>query len=101
MIKWVLRGGRVVDTDPEVWVRFPSVAVEIDGLWGHNWAGGRAEREARRDERRPMSRHCGLAACLVSFVVAIVHSQGSGGALENLRPILGRDHGKGPGFNSR
>ena len=53
MIKWVLRGGRGVETKLEVRVRFPSVVMEVVGLWGHGRAGGRSEQEARRDE-------CGL-----------------------------------------
>ncbi len=36
MIKWVLRGGRGVETDLEVRVRFPSVVMEVVGLWGQN-----------------------------------------------------------------
>ena len=39
--------------DLEVRVRFPSVVMEVVGLWGQSRAGGRSEREARGDE-------CGL-----------------------------------------
>ncbi len=44
VVKWVLRGGRGVDADPEVRVRFPTVVMEVVGLWGHSWAGYRPER---------------------------------------------------------
>ena len=54
VIKWVLRGGRGVETNLQVRVRFPSVVMEVVGLWGHSWAGGRSEREARKDECGPM-----------------------------------------------
>ncbi len=54
MIKWVLRRGRCVETDLEVGVRFPSVVMEVVGLWGHNREGGQSEREARRDECGPV-----------------------------------------------
>ena len=54
MVKWVLRGGRGVETDLDVRVRFPSIVMEVVGLWGRIRAGGRSEREARRDECGPM-----------------------------------------------
>ena len=54
MIKWVLHGGWGVETNLEVWVRFPSVIMEVIGLWGHSRAVGRSEREARRDECGPV-----------------------------------------------
>ena len=90
-----------MDADPEVRVRFPSVVVKVVWLWGHNRVGGRAEWEAWRDERRPTSRQCGLVACPVSFVAAVVHPHNIGGALENLHHGLGRNYGKGLNFNSR
>ena len=54
MIKWVLRGGRGVKTNLEVRVQFPSVVMEVVGLWGHGRAGVQSEREARRDECGPV-----------------------------------------------
>ncbi len=54
MIKRVFRGGRGVATDPEVRVRFPSVVMEVDGLWGQGLTGDRSEREARGDECGPV-----------------------------------------------
>ena len=73
MIKWALRGGRGVDTDPEVRVRFQSVDVEVVGLWKHNRAGGWAEQnKARRDEREQVIRQRGLVACPVEFVAVAV-----------------------------
>ena len=101
MIKWVLRGGRGVDTDPEARVRFPSVDVDVVGLWGHNQAGGWADREALRDERGPVIRQRGLWASLVSFVAAVVPLPCVDGAEENLHPGLGRNHGEGSDFQSR
>ena len=101
MVKWVLRGGRGVDTDHKVRVRFPSVVMEVIGLWGHNRAGDRPEREARRDERRPMVRQRGLLASLVSFVAVVFLLQNDGGALENLCSGLDRDHGEGLVVSSR
>ena len=50
MVKWVLRRGQGVETNLEVRVRFPSVVMEVVGLWGHSRVGGRLEREARKDE---------------------------------------------------
>jgi hypothetical protein len=52
VVKWELRGGRGVDTDLEDRVRFPSIVMEVVGLWGHRRASDRLKREARRDERR-------------------------------------------------
>ena len=46
--------GRSVETDIEVWVRFPSVVMEVAWLWGQSRAGGRSEREARKDEFGPV-----------------------------------------------
>jgi len=43
-----------VETDLKIPVRCPFVAMEVAGLWGHNMAGGRSEREARRDECEPV-----------------------------------------------
>ena len=54
-----------VDTDLVVRFRFLSVTMEFVGLWGHNRAGGWAEREARRDERGPVICQRGLVACSV------------------------------------
>ena len=54
MIKRVFRGGRGVATDPKVRVRFPSVVMEVVGLWGEGRAGDRADQEARGDECGPM-----------------------------------------------
>jgi hypothetical protein len=68
--------GRGVDTDLEVRVRFPSVTIEVVGLWGHSWAGDRPEREARRDKRRPMIRQRGLLASLVYCVAAVLWCSG-------------------------
>ena len=101
MIKWVFRGGRVVDKDPEVWVRFPTVVMEVVGLWGQCRAGYRSKREARRDEGRPMIQQCGLLVSIVCFDASVVPLQGNGGALENMCPGLGRDHGEGPRVGSR
>ena len=42
--------GAGVETNLEVRVRFPSVVMEVVRLWGHSRAGGRSDREARRDE---------------------------------------------------
>ena len=46
--------GTGVETDLKVRVRFPSVVMEVVGLWEQNLAGGRSEREARRDEYGPV-----------------------------------------------
>ena len=73
-----------MDTDLEVRVRFPFIVVEVVGLWRHCRTGDRPEREARRDERRPVIRQRGLLASLVYFVAAVFLLQGDGGALENL-----------------
>ena len=54
MIKWVFLRGRDVEANLEVRVRFPSVVMEVVGLWGHSRAGGRSEREARKDECGPV-----------------------------------------------
>jgi len=40
-----------VETDFEVRVRFPSVVVEVVGLWGDSMVGMWSEREARGDEQ--------------------------------------------------
>ena len=53
-VKRVLRGGRDVNTDPVERVRYPSVGMEVVGLWGQSRAGGRSEWEARRDECGPV-----------------------------------------------
>ena len=42
-----------MEANLEARVRFPSVVMEVVGLWGHILACGRSEREARGDE-------CGL-----------------------------------------
>ena len=81
MIKWVLRDGWGVETDFEVRVRFPSVVMEVVELWGHNLAGGRLEREARRDECGPMVQYCRLLVGFISFVMVVVPLKGAGGAL--------------------
>ena len=101
MIKWVLRGGRGVDTDPEVGVRFPSVVMEVVGLWGQRRAGYRSEREARRDECRPMIQQYGLLVSLVCVGAFVVPLNGDRDALENMCPGLGRDHVEGTRIYSR
>ena len=63
--------GAGVDTDPEVRVRFPSVVMKVVGLWGHSRAGNRPEREARRNERRPVVRQRGLLASLAYYVALV------------------------------
>ena len=92
VVKWLLRGERGVDMDPEVRVRFSSVVMEVVGLWGHSRAGDRPERDAQRGERRPMSRQHGLSTSHVYFVALVLLLQGVGGALENLCSRLDRDH---------
>ena len=101
VVEWVLRGGRDVDTDLEVRVRFPSVVMEVVGLWGHSRAGDPPEREARRDERRPMIRQRGLLASPVYFVAVVFLLLGVGDALENLCSGLDRNHGEGLDISSR
>ena len=54
VVKRVLRRGRGVESNFEVRVRFPSVGMEVVGLWGHGCLGGQSEREARRDESGPV-----------------------------------------------
>jgi hypothetical protein len=92
VVKWVLRGGWGVDTDPEVRFRSPSVVMEVVGLWRHSRVGDRPEREARRDERRPMVRQRGLLTSPLEFVALIFFLQGAGGVLENLCSRSDRDH---------
>ncbi len=94
MIKWVLRGGRGVDTDPEARVWFQSLVVEVVGLWGQSRAGDRPEREALRDECRPVIHRRGLLVSPIYFVVSVFFFQGDGGALENLCSRLCRGHGE-------
>ena len=101
MIKWVLHKGQGVETDLKVRVRFPSVAMEVVELWGQSRAGGRSEREARRDECRPLVHQRGLLASPVHFDASVFLLQGDGGALENLCFGLDRDHVEGSDIGSR
>ena len=92
VVKWVLRGGRGVGTDSDIRVRFPSIVIEVVGFWGHSWAGNRPEREAKRDERRPMDQQRGLLASLAYLLALVFFLPGAGGALENLCYGLDRDN---------
>ncbi len=53
LLKWVFRGGRGVDPDSEVWLRFPSVVVEVVGLRDLGGLRGRAYWEAQGGDVGP------------------------------------------------
>ena len=92
VVKWVLHEGRGRNTDLEVRVRFPSIVMEVVGLWGHRRALDRPEREARRDERKPGVRQRGRLVSPVCFVAVVFLLQSASGSLENMCSGLDRDH---------
>ena len=70
-----------METNLEVRVRFPSVGMEVVGLWVHGCLGGRPEREARRDEGGPVVQHIELLVGLIFSIAGDFPFEGAWGAM--------------------